>query len=169
MTPLHLATTMDMETQEYEDEDDGDTYQHGRDGYGANDVITRGTKKTKSSSKFITESKAFDLLSIVQKLVQANPEVLINSRDTDGDTPFQARLAHLKDPSLERHDIIEGDPVLCYLREYIITNFSRRDAMTALCKIGEVEITPCFNVVRADLKPGAKPKGLGCVRTSARV
>ncbi|KAK4222100.1 hypothetical protein QBC38DRAFT_504306, partial [Podospora fimiseda] len=94
-------------------------------------------------------ARTFDLLHVVQKLITAKPRVLVDFEDLEHRTPFQARMAHLKkerglafsdernrESEAERNKFIAGDTVLSYMREYIIDNFSRADAMKALYKIG---------------------------------
>ncbi|KAI0595325.1 hypothetical protein F4775DRAFT_569866 [Biscogniauxia sp. FL1348] len=98
----------------------------------------------------------FNSLNVVKQLIKAYDRVLVDIRDSNGHTPFQARLAELEKSEQKlnaekgvnktkdednreafRHEMIENDKILCYLREYIITNFDRRDAIQALYKVGE--------------------------------
>ncbi|RYP40703.1 hypothetical protein DL768_010602 [Monosporascus sp. mg162] len=109
--------------------------------------------------KMRNQPRRFDPLAIVRKLVEAKPDVLVNCRDALGNTPFQARLSFLqseledqgRDEKVdrdgqeskgrkeckERHEIINEDAVLRFMREYIISNYDRREAMKALYPIGE--------------------------------
>lgn len=99
--------------------------------------------------KYVAQSRPFDPSAIVRELIEAYPSVLTEDyRDCYGDTPFQARLAWLQDPDNncntaeeDRDDMIDKDPVLCYIREYIISNFDRKDAMKALYKVGDGKAT----------------------------
>lgn len=107
-------------------------------------------KKTQTPLKGARE---FDLMTIVKKLIDANPRVLLEKDNDDSRTPFQARLAFLQredsgdltaaEAEAQRHEIIDSDPILTYMRSYIVPNFSRRDAMTALYEIGDGESNLC--------------------------
>lgn len=106
----------------------------------------------KKNLALLKGSKRFNLLDVVKHLIKANPRVLVDYHDMDGDTPFQARLNTLlleddqaTDPvqyEIDRHKIIESDDILREMRAYIIDNFYRKDAMTALYKVGDGKITP---------------------------
>ena len=107
----------------------------------------------------------FDLPAIVTRLIDACPEALLE-RNTEDETPFQARLAalqrakehhksehtrneqestgtkmseaeHVAQLEEDRLQIIEKDEILSYMREYIIDKFDRRRAMKALYRVGD--------------------------------
>lgn len=118
----------------------------------ANTKATRrnGTLESRVWVKPATAEPIFNLVDVVKSLVDANPRVLVDYRDVNDETPFQARLSFLlekNNPNLDgrsdeekekdHHETIENDKILKYLREYIIQNFYRRDALTALYKVGE--------------------------------
>ncbi|KAJ0271393.1 hypothetical protein COL940_011047 [Colletotrichum noveboracense] len=107
-------------------------------------------KAIKDAQHTRTAFPAFDLLHIIRLLVDANPRVLIHSKDDNDNTPFQSRLYMLakfynrdldgmdpKTREVTRSEIIEGDSSLTYMRSYIINNFDRRDAIQALYKVGD--------------------------------
>lgn len=103
-------------------------------------------------------AKTFDRQRIVKQLIEAAPRVLVDCCDKYKDTPFRARLdikiqepeseymkpisaaeveGQLEADEIHRHNTIENDPILLYMRKYIIEKFTRRDAMTALYKPGD--------------------------------
>lgn len=86
------------------------------------------------------------LLDIVKLLIRADERVLVDCQDEDGFTPFRARLYHLdndmqddgsKESEARRHDLIQGDPIARYIREYCVNNFTRKDSVTALYEPGK--------------------------------
>lgn len=95
-------------------------------------------------------ARPFDPVHIVRELIKARPLVLVDFEDDSGQTPFQARLASLQSDlkiedvdarqdrkrEIQRNELIDKDPILNYMREYIIDKFSRADAMKALYKVG---------------------------------
>ncbi|KAF2275928.1 uncharacterized protein EI97DRAFT_458926 [Westerdykella ornata] len=131
-----------------------------------------GAATTKEQPRTLpNRPKRFDLLAIVKKLIKARPDVLLKKHE-EGSTPFQARLDAYQeqdadvveseltngDPMTERNDVsglrddkerqdkIVKDPVLHYMREYIVSNYGRRDAMKALYRPGEERVLE-FNLV----------------------
>ncbi|KAJ0305018.1 hypothetical protein Brms1b_011026 [Colletotrichum noveboracense] len=112
-------------------------------------------KAIKDAQHTRTAFPAFDLLHIIRLLVDANPRVLIHSKDDNDNTPFQSQLYMLakfynrdldgmdpKTREVTRSEIIEGDSSLTYMRSYIINNFDRRDAIQALYKVGDGKFRP---------------------------
>lgn len=93
----------------------------------------------------VPKSRSFDLLEIVKLLIAADDRVLVDCKDEEDYSPFRARLYHLaqfndagtKEDGKRREQLIEGDPIARYIREYCISNFERKDAVTALYEPGK--------------------------------
>ncbi|KAK4225133.1 hypothetical protein QBC38DRAFT_457589 [Podospora fimiseda] len=94
-----------------------------------------------------TRIPTWNATRVVRRLVEARPGVLLWP-NAQKETPFQHRLRLVMEPDENDHHsqpaiphdrdmLVNEDRILSYLREYIIDNFSRRDAMKALYKIGE--------------------------------
>jgi hypothetical protein len=108
----------------------------------------------------LSKFKSFDRLEIVKKLIDAAPRVLVDCKNHPPweETPFLARFSFQveEDPKPEddgevekwRQRIIENDPILFYMRKYIIEEFDREDAMTALYKVGDGKINPKLQTIR---------------------
>lgn len=114
-------------------------------------ALSRGSEVQRDDLKLLRKARPFRLLDVVKKLADANPRVLVDYKDADGNTPFQA-LVELERKFLEdsfaaqkteerreakRHEMIDSDQILLFLRSYIIDKFDRRDAMKALYKVGD--------------------------------
>lgn len=88
----------------------------------------------------------FNRLSVIRALIKAEPKAL-RWKNTEDNTPFQARLQALakdkdidvEDSDEERRKLFEEDEILTYMRQYIIENFSRKEALEALYKEGNGE------------------------------
>lgn len=108
-------------------------------------ALTR--KPTLTIVRELDEPQRFDLSKIIRELINARPRVLVDYEDNKGNTPFQTRLAELaraanldiEDDEASRRKLIESDEILRFMREYIIENFDRKDAMKALYKNGDGE------------------------------
>jgi hypothetical protein len=114
--------------------------------------IIQETHVSKDDITSCSRAKTFDRQRIVKQLIEAAPRVLVDCCDKYKDTPFRARLyskfeepeymkprsaAEVEADEILRHNTIENDPILLYMRKYIIEKFTRRDAMTALYKPGD--------------------------------
>ncbi|CAK7209195.1 hypothetical protein SEUCBS140593_000413 [Sporothrix eucalyptigena] len=112
-------------------------------------------ESAKGDMDLLRDARRFNILDIVKKLVDANPRVLVECKDAYSFTPFQAAFDILENETYKdefakcrtdaqreskRHEIIEKEPVVNYLRTYIIDNFIRRDAMRALYKVGDERV-----------------------------
>ncbi|PYI24831.1 hypothetical protein BO99DRAFT_427857 [Aspergillus violaceofuscus CBS 115571] len=90
-------------------------------------------------------------LQIVQDLVGAMPAALFRYRDKWGNTPYQARILHLErerrqrapdastadTPKINPRELVKQDEIARLIRSYCIRRLPRRDALTALYKVGE--------------------------------
>jgi hypothetical protein len=96
--------------------------------------------------------RQFNIVDVVKNLIGAYDRVLVDCKDAEGRTPFQARLFKMMqysqsshkaddagsdtDPEEIRRAVLKDDELLNYMREYIIDNFSRQEAMKALYEVG---------------------------------
>ncbi|RAH80101.1 hypothetical protein BO86DRAFT_401099 [Aspergillus japonicus CBS 114.51] len=90
-------------------------------------------------------------LQIVQDLVGAMPAALFRYRDKWGNTPYQARILHLErerrqrapdastadTPKINPRELVKQDEITRLIQSYCIRRLPRRDALTALYKVGE--------------------------------
>ncbi|KFA70874.1 hypothetical protein S40288_09923 [Stachybotrys chartarum IBT 40288] len=81
----------------------------------------------------------YDHAHVIKKLIEADKRVLVDCKDDDGNTPFQVLLNDRRDKidKTAKDKLIESDPVLLYMRSFIIENFGRNDAMQALYRSDE--------------------------------
>ncbi|KAI1110437.1 hypothetical protein F5Y14DRAFT_363061 [Nemania sp. NC0429] len=93
--------------------------------------------------------REFNIINVVKGLVDAYGRALVDCRDAKNRTPFQARLSRMEenndhlsavDREESRRNIFKEDEILRYMREYIIDNFSRQEALRALYTIGNERI-----------------------------
>lgn len=76
----------------------------------------------------------YNHVHVIKKLIEADKRVLVDCTDVDGKTPFQVLLnfRREKNEKTKRDKLVEGHPILVYMRAFIIENFGRNDAMKAL-------------------------------------